>query len=111
MGTQFAREKCTIKNRNNCIVAQGTRRDGIYVLDTVKWEAAIDVVCMASAELSMWHARLGHANIRGIENMWKNNVVDGLSCNDEGTQAKMQTEICESCVYGRRIAFRFRGRF
>jgi GAG-pre-integrase domain len=77
------------------------------VLDTVIWEAAIDVVCIASAELSMWHARLGHADIMSSASMWKNNVVDGLPSNE----TKMQTEICESCVYRRRIAFRFRRRF
>jgi hypothetical protein len=67
------------------------------VLDTVGCEATSEVVCTAGADLSTWHARLGHANIRGIANMWKDNVVDGLSCNE----TKMQTETCGSCVHGK----------
>jgi hypothetical protein len=43
------------------------------------------------------HARLGHLNIRGIVNMCKNKIVDGLSCSD----TNMQNKICESCVYGK----------
>jgi GAG-pre-integrase domain len=67
------------------------------VLDTVGCEATSKVVCTAGADLSTWHARFGHAKKCGIANMWINNVVDGLSCNE----TKMQTEICESCVYGK----------
>jgi hypothetical protein len=62
-------ENARLRTKTNCIAAQGTRGGGIYVIDTVGCEAAIEVVYTASADLSTSHARLGHANIRGIVNM------------------------------------------
>jgi hypothetical protein len=96
METQFTSGRCTIVEKMQCIAAQRNGKGGIYVLDIIGSEVTSEVAYTASADFSMWHARIGHASIEGIANMLKNNVVEGLTCS--GT--KIQNYICESCVYG-----------
>jgi transposase InsO family protein len=96
MSTNFANGKCNIKDGKGRICAQATKKGGMYVLDTVSGGVQGGTACTADVSISLWHARLGHANMRGIANTVKAKAVDGLACTGLGTDT-----VCESCVYGR----------
>jgi len=49
----------------------------------------------AVASLQLWHERLGHVNVAGLERMIKNNDINGLKCSSMAV-----TDICEPCVHG-----------
>jgi Integrase core domain/GAG-pre-integrase domain len=96
MSTNFANGKCNIKDSDGRICAQATRKGGMYVLDTVSGGIQGGTACTANVSISLWHARLGHANMRGIADMVKTKAVDGLTCTGLGTD-----RVYESCVYGK----------
>jgi hypothetical protein len=75
----FASGKCEIKDRMGRLVANSTKSGGVYILDTAAPAVVSGTAFPAGATMSMWHAILGHANIRGIANMWKHNTVEGLN--------------------------------
>jgi GAG-pre-integrase domain len=93
MSTNFANGKCNIKDGKGLICAQPTKKGGMYVLDTVSGGVQGGTACRADVSISLWHARLGHANMRGIANMVKAKAVDGLACTGFGTD-----RVCESFV-------------
>jgi hypothetical protein len=96
MSTNFAKGKCNIKDGKVRICAQATKKGGMYVLDTMSGGVQGGTACTADVSISLWHARLGHANMRGIASMVKAKAVDGLACTGLGTDS-----VCESCVYGK----------
>jgi Integrase core domain/GAG-pre-integrase domain len=97
METKFSSGECTIRNKNHLIVSLETKKEIVYELGAISCDVQSEFACTAGADLSTCHARFGHANIRGIASMWKNNVVEGFHC----SETKPRTEICESCVYGK----------
>jgi GAG-pre-integrase domain len=71
-------------------------KGGLYVLDTVSGGVQGGTACTADVSISLWDAKFGHANMRGIANMVQAKAVDGLACTGLGTDRE-----CESRVYGK----------
>ena len=81
----------TIIKMNEKIAAFGRRKNGLYHLDMAPLS---DVSAVAS--LQLWHERLGHVNVSGVERMIKNKDIDGLK-----SSSMVVTDVCEPCVYGK----------
>lgn len=47
-------------------------------------------------DLRLWHARLAHVHVNGIQDMVKKNIVSGIDGN-----MKQDIALCESCIYGK----------
>jgi len=86
----FKRGMSIIK-MNEKIDASGTRKNGLYHLDMAPMS---DIAAVAS--LQLWHERLGHVNVAGVQRMIKNKDIDGLMCS-----AMAVKDVCEPCVYGK----------
>jgi len=71
--------------------ACSTWKSGLYHLDMAPLS---DVAAVAS--LQLWHERLGHVNVAGVEHMTKNKDIDGFKCSSMAFK-----DVCEPCVYGK----------
>jgi hypothetical protein len=65
MSTNFANGQCNLKDSVGHICVQATRKGGMYVLDTVSASVQGGTACTANVIISLWHAGLGYANMRG----------------------------------------------
>ena len=105
MKIEFSNGFCNIM-RGNKVIAQGIRKDGLYLLDTFVNESSSSLSYPSGSkaskpsaflsDLKLWHARLAHVHTDGIKSMVKNKVVDGIHAS-----LKQDVGICESCVYGK----------
>lgn len=92
----FENGKCHIMNGSR-LLAEGTRRKKLYVLNTAAAQASGDPdIALMVPDLSLWHARLAHVNMDGIMTMVKKRVVNGINID-----LKHDAQICESCVHGK----------
>jgi len=90
-GAEVAFKGCqTIIKMNEKTAACGTRKNGLYHLDMAPLS---DIAAVAS--LQLWHERLGHVNVAGVERMIKNKDIDGLKCSSMAVK-----DVCEPYVYG-----------
>ncbi|KAK9680834.1 GAG-pre-integrase domain [Popillia japonica] len=50
-------------------------------------------VCEQKENYTLWHKRLGHLGQNNVSNLYKNNMVDGMSFED-----KLPVDNCETCI-------------
>jgi len=89
----------TIIKISDNVFACGTRKSRLYNLDMVPLS---DIAAVAS--LQLWHERLGHVNVAGVERMIKNKDIDGLKCSSMAVK-----DVCEPCLYGKAAMTRMPG--
>nr|GFA06484.1 retrovirus-related Pol polyprotein from transposon TNT 1-94 [Tanacetum cinerariifolium] len=86
----FSKVKCDI-SKNGKLLAKGHRRNGLYTCklgDSFKQQ-----ICRAPVmDNSMfWHRRLGHANMRLVQNIASNELVRNL------TKLSFERHFCDTC--------------
>jgi hypothetical protein len=94
----FGQGKGVARKDNGTVVLAGTKTDGMYLLDPVK-ESRTPIAMKSlsqSIPLGQWHRRLAHCSPSTIEEMAKQNLVDGLQISDTTLTGK-----CEDCILGR----------
>jgi len=79
----------TIIKMSDKVAACGTRKSGLYHLDMAPM---LDDAAVAS--LNLWHERLGHINVAGVNRIIKNKIINGLKCSSMAVK-----DVCEQCVY------------
>nr|GEY55775.1 retrovirus-related Pol polyprotein from transposon TNT 1-94 [Tanacetum cinerariifolium] len=89
----FTKVDCTI-SKNCKMLAKGHRRNGLYTCklrDNSKQE-----ICLASMvkNLTFWHRRLGHANMRLVQNLASNELVRNLP------KLSCERHFCDTCDLG-----------
>lgn len=79
-GTCWQGQHCTIHDPDGNLRLTGQRLNGLYFLscDFIVPEQQHDAQIHAAVSLELWHQRLGHAAVRTIERMEKENAVGGL---------------------------------
>ncbi|KAH9762165.1 hypothetical protein KPL70_000710 [Citrus sinensis] len=95
MGYSFKSENCGLKIMNGTeIVMKGVKKNGLYVLEgsSVPGTAAMPVVSDVNRTM-LWHLRLGHMSIRGMQELSK----QGLLCGDNIDEL----DFCENCIFGK----------
>lgn len=91
----FEGNKCTI-HKSNVLIAEGTRHNGLYFLDTSSSETESNKHVALVADLNLWHQRLAHVHVDGIRGMVRKGVVSGVS-----TNIKQNVPTCTACVFGK----------
>ncbi|KAH9800568.1 hypothetical protein KPL71_000711 [Citrus sinensis] len=95
MGYSFKSENGGLKIMNGTeIVMKGVKKNGLYVLEgsSVPGTAAMPVVSDVNRTM-LWHLRLGHMSIRGMQELSK----QGLLCGDNIDEL----DFCENCIFGK----------
>ncbi|GJZ24336.1 retrovirus-related pol polyprotein from transposon TNT 1-94 [Tanacetum coccineum] len=89
----FTKVDCTI-SKNGKMLAKGHRRNGLYTCklgDNSKQQ-----ICLASVvdNSTLWHRRLGHANMRLVQNLVSNELVRNLPI------LSFKRHFCDTCGLG-----------
>lgn len=85
-------EKAMIMKNNIIVMTAHLTENNLYELDvkTIKQESCNIV----QTDIKVWHERLGHLNVKELQNMSKNGVIPV-------TLSGNQNFICEACQYGK----------
>ncbi|GJS53248.1 retrotransposon protein [Tanacetum coccineum] len=89
----FTKVDCTI-SKSDKLLARDHRRNGLY---TCKLEDNLkQQICLASVvdNSTLWHRRLGHANIRLVQNLASNELVKNLP------KLSFERHFCDICGLG-----------
>ncbi|GJS77293.1 retrovirus-related pol polyprotein from transposon TNT 1-94 [Tanacetum coccineum] len=89
----FSKVDCDI-SKNGKLLAKGHRRNDLYTCklgDNSKQQ-----ICLASMvdNSMLWHRRLGHANMRLVQNIASNELVRNLP------KLSFERHLCDTCVLG-----------
>ncbi|KAH0717749.1 hypothetical protein KY285_013780 [Solanum tuberosum] len=78
VGESSKENKCLIEDPSGNNLLQGNREMNVYILESVKNNG--EHICLASMtdDPWIWHKKLGHASMRLIEKLAKNDLVIGL---------------------------------
>ncbi|KAH9697399.1 hypothetical protein KPL71_023589 [Citrus sinensis] len=95
MGYSFKSENSGLKiMKGTEMVMKGVKKNGLYVLEgsSVPGSAAMPAVSDVNRTM-LWHLRLGHMSIRGMQELSK----QGLLCGDNIDEL----DFCENCIFGK----------
>lgn len=85
--------------KGSMVILKGLLRQGMYVLQgkAVAGDSATIITCLDHTRL--WHNRLGHISMKGLEQLCKQGIVDskGISSMD----------FCETCILGKSHRLKF----
>ena len=76
------------------VIARGPKVDTMYSLHARVCNHA-DVHATELPNISMWHSRLGHMSIKGMEQLARLGYLPSLKFSD--------LKFCEHCIYGRQL--------
>ena len=103
---EFANDRCTISDaKTGDTILTGTMRKNLYFLDNVTHDAPQDVPMKvyhtksSEVTLDLMHRRLGHLNIRAVKQLFKKNMVSGVTLSEK--HLKSTPSICKCCVKGK----------
>ena len=91
------------------VVLTGNNVNGMYLLKTLDTNDIPDTTTAMTStshptSLEQWHRHLTHCSPQTIQEMVKNNLVDGLKMTDTSISGK-----CEDCIMGRHTRRPFDG--
>ncbi|GJY12380.1 retrovirus-related pol polyprotein from transposon TNT 1-94 [Tanacetum coccineum] len=90
---KFTKEDCAI-SKNGKMLAKGHRRNILYTCKL--GDKSKQQICLASMvdKSTLWHKRLGHANIRLVQNLASNELVRNLP------KLSFERHFCDTCGLG-----------
>ena len=103
---EFTNGCCTISDaKTGDTVLTGTMRKNLYFLDNVTHDAPQDVPMKvyhtknSEVTLDLMYQRLGHLNICAVKQLFKKNMVSGVTLSEK--HLKSTPSICKCCVKGK----------
>ena len=93
MQTTFGDGKCVIQ-KGSMVIATGTLNGSLYFVNTKKVQKPKESAFITS--LQLWHERMAHVDKRGITQMARRGIVNGLKLESHGS-----TPLCEGCLKGK----------
>lgn len=95
---EFTKDKLLIKINGKVRVVGKRIADHMYQMDIEVVVNAIEANFVTSEEksLKLWHARLGHASIKTVREMAKNDTMIGMRCSN--SVDSIQADYCEACI-------------
>ncbi|GKB73492.1 retrotransposon protein [Tanacetum coccineum] len=89
----FTKKDCAV-SKNNKTLAKGHRRNGLYTSEL--GDNSEQEICLATVvdNSTLWHRRLGHANMRLVQNLASNELVKNLP------KLSFERHFCDTCVIG-----------
>lgn len=104
LGVTAVFSKTQVKlTRGEKLIATGTRAGkNLYHLDIrpirpVQLKSQVNLASAAAQTMHVWHQRLAHVNVKCIEQMASNQLVDGLKL----VNTKEGSSLCEGFMYGK----------
>lgn len=99
---EFTKNKLLMKIKGKVRAIGHRIADRMYQMDIEVVINAIEANVATTQEesLELWHARLGHACMKTIREMAKNNAVIGMQCSNPA-EMTVQTDHCEACILGK----------
>ncbi|CAM8877414.1 unnamed protein product [Rhodiola kirilowii] len=96
---QFTRDECVVSNKNEERVLIGRRSSNNYYLLNLGRSTA-ETTCLLSKteEMSLWHQRMGHLNLKTLKKV----ATEGLVCGLPKVGGDVST-ICGDCQIGEQI--------
>jgi len=108
--TTFGGGKVVFTDGEKCIIMEGQRTGGMYLLNmgnpliNVMGQGGSMAISACSHEkpvgLDTWHRRLGHTGMSTIKEMLRKELVDGLTIEKDGNAPGK----CEDCILGKHAA-------
>ncbi|KAK9185556.1 hypothetical protein WN943_025912 [Citrus x changshan-huyou] len=95
MGYSFKSENSGLKiMKGTEMVMKGVKKNGLYVLEGSSVPGSVAMPVVSDVNITMlWHLRLGHMSIRGMQELSK----QGLLCGDNIDEL----DFCENCIFGK----------
>ncbi|KAH9762289.1 hypothetical protein KPL70_000762 [Citrus sinensis] len=95
MGYHFKSENSGLKiMKGTEMVMKGVKKNGLYVLEGSSMPGSVAMPAVSDVNITMlWHLRLGHMSIRGMQELSK----QGLLCGDNIDEL----DFCENCIFGK----------
>nr|GEX55935.1 hypothetical protein [Tanacetum cinerariifolium] len=95
----FRKSTCFVRNENGVELPTGDRSSNLYTI-SLNEDASNSSTCLlakaSSSQSWLWHQRLSHLNFATINNLMKNNLVQGLS------KIKFEKDhLCSACEQGK----------
>jgi hypothetical protein len=90
---RFKNGTCSILNRRGKPIAFASRRDNMYLLNTVHVPDQAHLAT-GTGDYKIWHERLGHISSERLKKL--TGMVDGLNVND-----KTEIGLCKGCIHGK----------
>ncbi|GJV38710.1 retrovirus-related pol polyprotein from transposon TNT 1-94 [Tanacetum coccineum] len=83
--------------KDGITIGKGTRKNGLYILKTRN--SPKDALCLTSIDdtSTLWHRRLGHANMRIIQSLSSKELVRNLP------KLKFEKLFCDACNVGKQV--------
>ena len=95
--TTFSEMRCEIRDSNSKLIATGHREGSLYYIDHVgPIHQAYSSCDDNSLKENMWHRRLGHLGVQGMQTLVNKKMVSGMNID-----WKQESRFCESCVEGK----------
>ena len=88
---KFTKRDCTI-SKNDVVLAKGVRRNNLYTCKI--GDNSKQHICLTSVvdNSTLWHRRLGHANMRLVQNLATNELVRNLP------KLSFERHYCDTCL-------------
>ena len=104
--TTFSNGRGITTNKDGTVVLTGKNINGMYLLETIhnKPQPLAMTSLSKPTSLEQWHRRLAHCSPLTIQEMSRNNLVDGLRISETTLEGK-----CEDCIMGRQTRRPFDG--
>ena len=102
--TTFSNGEGIIRKADGTVVLAGRNVNGMYILETIDDTPLAMRSVSQPTSLEQWHRRLTHCSPLTIQEMAKNNLVDGLELSGTVVTGK-----CEDCILGRQTRRPFDG--
>ena len=105
--TTFSNGRGITTNKDGTVVLAGKNVNGMYLLETIhnKPHAPLAMTSLSQpTSLEQWHRRFAHCSPLTIQEMARDNLVDGLRISETSLKGK-----CEDCIMGRQARRPFDG--
>ena len=96
---EFNSDGFVIKDHNQQVLAKGLRKGNLYALEESHLEA-LSAIQSPSASFEIWHARLGHPNLKFLQSLEKKKAINISNWLNKDV-------LCTSCQLGKRCKLSF----
>ena len=93
---KFTDTQGEFQNNQGEAIAVAFKAGGLYYLNCDPLYDHVNVSSQEQSKVKLWHRRFGHLGLRNMNNLKKNELVDGF---DYDVQEK--PDFCEPCVSGK----------
>ncbi|XP_073136985.1 uncharacterized protein [Henckelia pumila] len=99
-GPRYKAQNGTLKVvKGSLVIIKAILKQGLYVLQGVNLSPEINVTTTDKDQTLLWHQRLGHMSLKGLQELSKQGFLDHKHINN--------LEFCESCVLGKSHKLKF----